>query len=621
MDTQTTTITPLPQWYADVKERPSLHKSTTSPLTATALADLRVTFDGMGHTPSPQMWEALAAAVSTMEAMANGTAKAAIYLSTLEPGVGKTQAMLAFLRAWLSSPDHDGTSALICIARLDEIEKLANEGGLPSSSYAAFTAQSNDEQHKRINALGCGDPSRARILFTTHAMLERQCKGRPFANVTAFHYHGRPRDVRVYDEAILPGRTLTVSRGSIMALAGVMMRRFARFADTLDTLQSTLKEVNDRTQFVIPDLATEYRVSRVDALSVVKGEELRSVVDALWSLFGKVVSVRRDGKASNTLLEYEETLSPDIAPLLVLDASAKVRTAYDLWDARRGGIERLPPAPKDYSPLTVHVWAEGGGKNSFRSRGTRLVEGIVKTINDKPGERWLVIHHLNVGPDIAKEVRALVTCPDKVEFLNWGRHNATNEFKDCPNVILAGTLFYPPSYYEALTRLVANHPASRGNIHDDDFREIELGEHRHLILQAVCRGKVRQCDGPRCHPANAYIIAATRSGIAKELPKIFPGCRVTRWQPLSSSPRGKAGRAQEFVLKAFAEGACEVPFVDLKKHVSVADAANFAKLIRKKIAAALEAEGIIEWPRIRPTGYRRASEAYFGETEEYDRAA
>jgi hypothetical protein len=48
------------------------------------------------------------------------------------------------------------------------------------------------------------------VRFTTHAMVESRCKGWKFAEVGAFHYRGKPRSVRIWDEAILAGHTLTI---------------------------------------------------------------------------------------------------------------------------------------------------------------------------------------------------------------------------------------------------------------------------------------------------------------------------------------------------------------------------------------------------------------------------
>src|SRR5690242_1729954 len=80
------------------------------PLTTAALQTIEAFFKTHGHNPSQRMWEALAAILQTMEAMADGRASRSIYVSSLEPGAGKSTAMLAFLKAMLASPDHDGVS-------------------------------------------------------------------------------------------------------------------------------------------------------------------------------------------------------------------------------------------------------------------------------------------------------------------------------------------------------------------------------------------------------------------------------------------------------------------------------------------------------------------------------
>jgi protein involved in polysaccharide export with SLBB domain len=127
----------------------------------------------------------------------------------------------------------------------------------------------------------------------------------------------------------------------------------------------------------------------------------------------------------------------DLKPLLALDASARVRTVYDCWEHGRGGIVRLPDAPKRYDDLSIHVWDRGGGKSGFRKDGDQLVEGIASTILSQPDEPWLVVHHKakSIGRDIEDEVGALLPPAARVHFLNWGAHDATNEYADVPNII------------------------------------------------------------------------------------------------------------------------------------------------------------------------------------------
>ena len=241
------------------------------------------------------------------------------------------------------------------------------------------------------------------------------------------------------------------------------------------------------------------------------------------------------------MLDYKDTLPDDLKPLLALDASARVRTVYDCWEEGRGGIVRLPSASKRYDDLTIHVWDRGGGKSGFRNNGDLLVEGIASTILTRPDEPWLVVHHKQegIGRDIEDEVRALLPPTVRVHFLHWGAHDATNEYADVPNIILAGTLFLRTSHYEALGRLASGHPSSSGRFDDEKVRQVTAGEHRHLILQALCRGAVRRCVGDglslhtRLHHRQSQV--GHRRGIAAHLP----------WRPHRALASGEEGAARQ----------------------------------------------------------------------------
>jgi hypothetical protein len=131
-----------------------------------------------------------------------------------------------------------------------------------------------------------------------------------------------------------------------------------------------------------------------------------------------------------------------------------------MGEATRGHQAPALEAPKDYAPLTIHHWAVSGGKSAFEdlTKGPRLLQGVANTINSKPTEKWLVVHHKDA--EFEAKVRILLNADaTEVRFLNWGAHDATNEFADVPNVILAGTLFLRSSQYEAIGRAAAGiHP-------------------------------------------------------------------------------------------------------------------------------------------------------------------
>jgi hypothetical protein len=258
---------------------------------------------------------------------------------------------------------------------------------------------------------------------------------------------------------------------------------------------------------------------------------------------------------------------------------------------------------KRYDNLTVHCWQTGGGKSAFRRNGQTLLDGIAETINAKPEEEWLVVHHKDgIGVDLVPDLQKRITGdPERVKFLHWGNHHATNEHVEVPNVILAGTLFYRPSYYEALARLAADKRPAQGRINAETEEEVTIGEHRHLILQALCRGSVRRCQGDMCAPCNAYIIAAPRSGIPEALPAIFPGCRVVKWQPVKKELRGKVKEAVEFVVDWFKKNADGLlRFNVVQKALGISAAGTFKNDVRRHpdFIEALDNHGITEAWRI-----------------------
>jgi hypothetical protein len=276
---------------------------------------------------------------------------------------------------------------------------------------------------------------------------------------------------------------------------------------------------------------------------------------------------------------------------------------------------------KTYEPLRIHVWSTSGGKSAFKdsTRADELVQGVVSTILKKPSEDWLVVHHKPARdlPDIRAmvlEKTAGKVDPQRLHFLTWGNHAATNAFVEVPNVILAGTLFFRPSQYEALGRLAAATPDADA-FAAEDRKTIEAGEHAHGILQALCRAAVRKCHGSQCAPCDAYIIASTRSGIGEQLADIIPGCTLELWTPIKRELKGKVAEAVEFLRHWFSYPTIRyVKFQQVMEAIKVTSAANFNRDIRRNplFRAELAEMGLVEWgPRSRFTSFKRFGSTVF----------
>ena len=586
-------------------------------LAVRTLWKLRRYFDTRNHRPSAAQWEALADLAGTLEAMANGVAKPRFYLSSLDPGVGKSQTLVQFVDALLASPLHNHVGVLICVSRLSEVRRMVDDIGIPPAMLSVRTSETE------LNALGTSDADKARVVVTTQQMIERRLADGSFSAAGFLSFEGKPRAVRVWDEAWLPGHPVTLSTDSM----AFVLRRLSPLSSELRAdVRAIFNEVETLptgATYAVPDFADKYpSITLNDALSTIEGtdgseearklrDDERAILSSLWFLSGKTVSVRRDGRFGNAVLDYRETFPPDLAPMVILDASGRVRATYQDLEKERGALVRLRSAPKDYSPLTVHVWQTGGGKSAFAKNGDKLAAGIAKTIDTRPNERWLVVCHRSDGrSDVQRAVSSLLvsTPPENVSFITWGSHSATNEYADVPNVILAGTLFYRGSHYEALKRLAAGRPASSGPVTEGELWETQLGEHGHLILQALCRGAVRKCDGERCHASNAYVIASVRSGIPAALPSIFPGCKVVRWSPIPRALSGNIAAACDYV-EAWASTAKPgdvLPFRQLQRDTGI-PAKTFKDTVRPSVPflEALAEIGATEWgPKAYATGYQ-----------------
>lgn len=541
------------------------------------LADLRKSFASYGHRPSDSMWDAIEDIARAIDEMAEGKLKPIFYTSALDPGVGKTQTIVHSVRNLRKD-----VGVLICLSRISEVNSLVKDMSLDSNEFAVLVGERNAD---RIDDFGNDNIDQARVLFTTQQKVETYLKhASKFSDLTDFYFNDEPRLVKIWDESLLPGKEITINIHDIAHSQKAISDLNVSLADELSDVQGAIKSMKDGDLYRVPDFeqySEAFKILRIDR----KHKVDREAIDALWTLRGKHVRVRRDYKG-NTILDYTESLPDDFAPVLICDASSRLRATYALWRDKRGNLTQLRHAHKKYRDLTIHHWNRGGGKGAFGDEKQRadLVEGVASAINSKPDQEWLVIVHKDDGyklPDIRSLILSLVSNKDQqVHFLTWGDHHATNQFVKVSNVILAGTLFFPESTYEVRARAAAALPAE-DELTPSDLREVKLGEYAHGILQALCRGSVRVCVGDGCAPMDAYVIAAANTGIPEHLPKMFPGCKVEPWEPVEKPLQGKIREAVLYLHRRFRERPdLPVSFRFVQEHLGIEGKSDFNKMIR-----------------------------------------
>ena len=181
---------------------------------------------------------------------------------------------------------------------------------------------------------------------------------------------------------------------------------------TSEGLVNQLKQDLDRlsawpkdTLFTMRDYEAEFGVDREDLVGCVGWQHaLRGMAMSLAMLQGKTGIIRADPRDnSNSLLTYTQDLPDDLAPMVITDASGRVRQTYLEWKLsnRPVMLEVSPPAPKSYSNLKIHQWNRGRGKRSWargdtpelEARRQELLSGLEQWLNRKPEEDYLIVHH------------------------------------------------------------------------------------------------------------------------------------------------------------------------------------------------------------------------------------
>lgn len=536
----------------------------------------------LGSSLSPAMIEGLQDLAETLESMAEGNLPPRYYLSSMDPGVGKTTLIQHYLHHLLASSSHGEVSVLVCLSRRDEVRTFVEKLTEHHAMIGVDTADGD------INALAGTTPQEARILFTTQQMLEKSCRDRSFDEVSRFSYRGSPRQVRIWDESMLPGESVTVSADELLGLIDPTRKELPELAKGIEELVGELREAPANRLFQVPSAQELGGAGAHTVLSQLPGQkdgQPGEIAGRLLDLLGCVLPLRRDNLGVPMLLDIRDTLPRGFAPVVILDASGRVRHTYRLWEQDRGGLARLREVRKDYRNLTIKHWLAGGGRHSFvRDEGEERVQAIAAAIMTKPHEDWLILHHKERGwSRIIRQIKDRIPSAlhGNLHFLHWGDHHGTNAYAHVSNVILAGTHFLPEIAYEGLARVAAGTP-------DDDkvstarIRKTRRGEHRHNILQGLSRASVRVSqDGGVCSPCTAYIIASKGSGIGDLLPEIFPGCRVEQWQPVPCK-RGKNVEAAIAYLRDHFQ--CDLNgdlrYTTLQKAIGILDSSNFRKTVR-----------------------------------------
>lgn len=479
----------------------------------------------------------------SFEASLNGELEYKYYLSSLDPGSGKTQAISCFLKAWKSNGFLPEGSVLVGVKTKDEIKGLVNRLGLDDADFACFTR--DDE----INALGLGWERRheARILITTQQMILSRTGDRSFSAASDFHFHGRPRSLRIWDESLVLAEPVMLSWGSLAALVEPLKRHHREFSQSMERFLSELPD-EENSLVTLPSEFGQFAAQALkDRRSL--GDAYEVTLKAIRGVAGRSFwLVAESGQSGRALVGASKPLPADFAPVIITDASGRVRGTYNIWESA-GGLIRLPTSAHDYGNVRIHLWATSVGKDVLRDdqASRRIYCEVAKVMEAKKGERWLVISHKHSDDlNVEKDLRATVAPDVPFEYLWWGRHHGTNDYKDVKNIVVIGSGFYADVAYKALALAAPGKPVGECDV--EALPNLKGSEFQHNILQAVMRGNARNSRDGIAGECDVYIVASKAPEPAALIKEAFPGCVLERWGAPEEG-LSRHGKALMFVLK------------------------------------------------------------------------
>jgi hypothetical protein len=474
-----------------------------------------------------------------MQQALDGGLDPAVYVMSADAGTGKSNAVQTLLAEW-KGKGFPGDGAIIFLNTLAEIDAYIAGAKLDKTDYAVYTS---DPVYARYGA-GREATGTVPVVFTTHSMARRRLTGcGSFTDAECFHYNGRPRVLRVWDEAFVPAEYASFDLNDLHMLPSALKGRSREVIRLFEGLYQNPATVTAGDLIPIP---AEIRSAADTVLSSGRKvtEQAERTLEALAKLAGANTQINGSADEGWYCIGIGLSIPADIAPLFVLDASARLTSRYDDWSAYGMKVVSLEPAALNYGNLAIHCWDRGCGKTAMNKPDDRrtIMGAVADLINSKPTEGFLLVmskefclNDPDEGPAIPDDLSGAVTNAERLKVTTWGRHLSSNDYRDVANVVLFGSYNYGDGAYDALALAATGAMIGVANV--EDRRREEASEFKHNVYQAICRVRCRNRIDGGCESASAYLIMTDSNRRRELLREAFAGCSISSWEPTTSRSR------------------------------------------------------------------------------------
>lgn len=383
-------------------------------------------------------------------------------------------------------------------------------------------------------------------------MIRQRLAQKKFAQAAEFFFKGKPRSLRIWDEQALRAEPIHLTLDTIATLYEPVRPYFPEWVEGLEAFVAKLKETAPNTVIRVPHRFGSGRQftgaeGGVPSLSSWAADAFKGLRTAM----GRKVRICAGKLYGITLVGSGPALPGDLAPLFILDASARIGDTYALW-GKKSPVQMMPAQTRHCSNLTVRLWKTACGNTVLEQpeQRDRLIRGIAKALEFDAEPTLVIGKKARTTFDIHKELRAGVGNPDDVSFLHWGRHYGTNEYRQVKRMVVIG------AHQARDTMDLALYAAASGVdvelLAGDEGLALSRVRMKQNLLQAFSRGHLREGVNGQCGECVIYFVAPPSIGPEQLVRDTFPGCQVEEWHPFDPVLTGQA-KAVFDVLKAWVD--------------------------------------------------------------------
>jgi hypothetical protein len=471
----------------------------------------------------------------------------------LETGMGKTTCVIALIKE-LENTD---TSLLVCAERVEQLEELRQELAKihVGTSKVGILHSSRGPAYNHIKSVPVTDVGSVQFLLVSHARAKMD-KGIVLSR-ELLNYNGRKRNLTIWDESLITTDACHIKvdllERACHAWIGLYKRRALRdgercranhhlLAELHNFLEDFLNEIGVDGEINFAPLSTdapEYHKPIEWLLNSNHDRECVKEVVRYGVLWGRARNVNVVNKS--TLAQFVPTLSKEFDKVIVLDASARIRSLvrYD------PSIKIFPvQLTKSFEKVTIHAGEAMASKSSFDTDREHLAHYIDEVkhiiyIRIPKGEPVLIFTH----KELKEKISSALAAPGlNVKVLHWGAHRASNEFSNYKYVITVGVLYRDPQ--ELAASIIGQTQRLDCPLNDSQIQHVQHSEMADMLYQAFSRGACRRTINGKAASQDIYLLLPEKElkPMLDILPLAMKDVKLPIYRPQYLPPSSKATR-------------------------------------------------------------------------------